>query len=61
MVKVCDSVSTGNHKYKKKTTFYDGTGWREGQIMMLPEVSYLRSTGINGQQKPVTNTLDKGD
>lgn len=29
--------------------------------MMLPKVSYLLSIGINGQQKLVTNALEKGD
>lgn len=48
-------------KNVKKIAFYDGSGRQEGQIMMLPKVSYLLSIGINGQHKLVTNALEKGD
>lgn len=34
----------------KKVAFYDGTGWQEEQIRMLPKVSYLLNIGINGHK-----------
>lgn len=34
----------------KKIVFYDGRGWQEEQIRMLPKVSYLLNIGINGHK-----------
>lgn len=43
----------------KKDCLYGGAGGQEGQIMTLPKVVYLLSINIIGQQKRLTDTLEK--